>query len=426
MPRIVFIVPSFPRLSETFIVNKVVGLRRQGWDVYVVCSESSLEERKSFGRLLDDDDMRRRIKVVWPHQSRFLTALLAPFSFVRCLLLNSRGTVTYVVRGWERYGFDVLRRFYLDAELISLKPDLIHFEFGALAVGRTYLKALLGCKLVVSFRGYDLNYMGLDTPDYYKSVWKRADAVHFLGQDLWSRAQRRGCQPDKQRFLIPPAIDTNFFSPNGRAHTETVGARERPLRILSVGRLDWRKGYDYALQAIRLLVDEGIACEYRIVGAGEYLEAIAFGRHQLALEESVQLLEAQTPEQIKKHMLWADILVHAAVSEGFCNAVLESQSMALPVVCTDAGGLPENVSDGETGFVVPRRDPAQLAQRMLLLARDPELRERLGDAGRRRVLAHFELDAQIADFGDLYNKVLQPDRLPGDVPGLLSTKSLEY
>ena len=426
MPRIVFIVPSFPRLSETFIVNKFVGLRRQGWDVFVICSESSAEEMKSFEQLLNDYDLRRRIKIIWPHQSVPLTALLAPFSFVRCLLLNPRGTITYVVRGWERYGFDLLRRFYLDAELISLKPDLIHFEFGTLAVARTYLKAMLGCKLVVSFRGYDLNYMGLDSPDYYKTIWKQADAVHLLGQDLWNRAQRRGCQPDKQRFLIPPAIDADFFNPNGRAHTETVGDRGRPLRILSVGRLDWRKGYDYALQAVRLLIEQGIACEYRIVGEGEYLEAVAFARHQLGLEHSVELLEAQSPPEVKKQMLWADILLHASVSEGFCNAVLESQSMELPVVCTDAGGLPENVSDNETGFVVPRRDPAQLADRMLLLARDPELRARLGNAGRRRVLARFALETQIAEFGALYNQVLQADRIKDDVPTLLSTKSLEY
>ena len=82
------------------------------------------------------------------------------------------------------------------------------------------------------------------------------------------------------------------------------------------------------------------------------------------------------------------------IEEGFCNAVIEAQAMELPVVTSDAGGLPENVEDGVTGFVVPRRNPAALADKLALLARDPALRRRLGCAGRARATARFDLDRQ--------------------------------
>ena len=62
---------------------------------------------------------------------------------------------------------------------------------------------------------------------------------------------------------------------------------------MSVGRLEWIKGYEYALLAVRRLVDQGVRCEYRIVGDGEYLEAVAFARHQLELESTVSLLGAR-------------------------------------------------------------------------------------------------------------------------------------
>jgi len=133
---------------------------------------------------------------------------------------------------------------------------LLHFEFGSLAPERMHLKELLGCQVVVSFRGYDLNSVGLDQPDYYRVVWEVADALHLLGQDLWQRAQQRGCPADKRHTLIPPSIDTDEFRSQDRDAEDNL---ERPLRILSVGRLDWRKGYEYALQAIRLLLDRGIA-----------------------------------------------------------------------------------------------------------------------------------------------------------------------
>ena len=108
---------------------------------------------------------------------------------------------------------------------------------------------------------------------------------------------------------------------------------------------------------MKLLADQGLHCEYRIVGDGDYLGAIGFARHQLGLESLVQLLGALGQPEVRDQMLWADVFLHAAVSEGFCNAVIEAQAMMLPVVCSDAGGLSENVVDGETGFVVPRRDP---------------------------------------------------------------------
>ncbi|MGQ9525954.1 MAG: glycosyltransferase family 4 protein, partial [Armatimonadota bacterium] len=189
-----------------------------------------------------------------------------------------------------------------------------------------------------------------------------------------------------------------------------LGTESRPLRILSVGRLEWKKGYEYALQAAKLLRDKGVRWTYRIVGAGEYLEAIAFCRHQLGLKDCVQLVGAVSHDQVLEQMRWADVFLHAAVSEGFCNAVLEAQASGLPVVCSDAGGLAENVADGETGFVVPRRDPKAIADRLELLAANPCLRQTMADAGRKRVASRFRIEAQIDSFERLYLAVSGPER----------------
>ncbi|HUO52957.1 MAG TPA: glycosyltransferase, partial [Gemmatimonadaceae bacterium] len=136
--------------------------------------------------------------------------------------------------------------------------------------------------------------------------------------------------------------------------------------------------------------------------------------YQLGLVDRVTLCGAQPPALIRDEMLRADVFLHAAVSEGFGNAVMEAQSMMLPVVCTDADGLRENVSDGESGLVVPRRDPRALADAMARLAPEPALRQRMGESGRKRVLVKFRLADQIAAFGALYERVLAapPARRP--------------
>jgi colanic acid/amylovoran biosynthesis glycosyltransferase len=287
---------------------------------------------------------------------------------------------------------------------VRLSPDILHFEFGALAPNRMYLGELLGCKVVASFRGYDLNYVGLDRPNHYAPVWSRAAGLHFLGEDLWRRARRRGFPENCFHVLIPPAIDIEFFAP--RSEPRATRESHRPLRILSVGRLEWKKGYEDALLAVRRLLDRGVPLEYRIVGGGDYIGALGFARYRLGLEKCVEFVGAVPRAEVLAEMERADVFLHAAVSEGFCNAVLEAQAMELPVVCTDADGLPENVADGETGFVVRRRDPAAMAGKMEVLARDPALARRMGQAGRRRVQEHFRLADQLDRWEKFYGDVL--------------------
>ncbi len=341
-----------------------------------------------------------------PPDAECLPRLWRPRPSVRacCTTRGPRGG--FLLRGALRDGWSSLKRLYLDAILIRLSPDLVHFEFGTLAVGKTYLKELLGCRMSASFRGFDVNFAGLEEPHYYAEVFREVDLVHCLGEDLWRRAVRRGCPADKEHVLIPPAIDTAFFDPGERQTASVVGTPERPLRILGVGRLVWQKGYEDALEAVRLLRRAGICVEYRIVGDGYYSDAIAYSRHEMGLDDSVSLLGAVSPAAVRGEMLWADLFLHAAVSEGFCNAVIEAQAMQLPIVCTDASGLVENVADGVTGFVAPRRDPEALARGVSRLAADPSLRERMGRAGRRRVLELFRIGDQIAAFDQAYARLM--------------------
>jgi colanic acid/amylovoran biosynthesis glycosyltransferase len=401
---------EFPTLSETFIVSAFLGLLERGWDVHVICRESS-KERVALFPELRRAHVRRRVHVCrptrgWAGAARALVALAGP------TLLHPRSTAAYFRRGWRRFGLGAISRAAADAPYVAIRPALIHFEFGPLARGQTYLKDLLDSRVVVSFRGADLNFAQLDDPGYYREIWEKADAVHVLGSDLWARALRRGCPPEKPHVLISPAIDTDKFAP-GRRDVSAVGTAERPLRILSVGRLVWKKGHEYGLRAMKLLQDRGLQFECRIVGYGDYADGIDLARRELGLEHVVHLLGGVPPAEVLSHMAWADVLLHAAVSEGFCNAVMEAQAMELPVVCTDADGLPENVADGETGFVVPRRDAWALASKLALVAGDPALRRRLGDAGRRRVLQRFRRGDQLDAFERFYRDVLvTPESAP--------------
>ncbi|MDQ4068661.1 MAG: glycosyltransferase, partial [Actinomycetota bacterium] len=310
--KVVLATNQFPKFSETFIVRQFLGLLELGWDMHVVCPTSDPAQWEFFPELQEIPDVDDRV-----HPTRDFDS---------------------VVRG--------------------LAPDLLHFEFGAVALGRTDVASRIGARVLVTFRGYDLNYFRADDPHCYDEVWDRADAVHVVSADLWRRAQRRGCPPDKRHEVIHDAVDLAAFTPEGREYAPLVGTDERPLRILSVGRLHWKKGYEFGLEAVRLLADRGVRCEYTIVGDGEHREAVVYTIDDLGLGDVVRLGGAQRGDAVREALLWADVFLHNAVSEGFCVAALEAQATGLPVVCTDADGLPENVAHGETGIVVRRRDAA--------------------------------------------------------------------
>jgi colanic acid/amylovoran biosynthesis glycosyltransferase len=387
-PRVVLVVPEFPRLSETFIVNKFLGLLSHGFDVHVVAGRSRESEWWRNPKLADLGHARSRV-----HALKTATVCTAALRAAGRSAAYLRGCGTgHGALGWKQ--------FLLDSPILALRPDIVHFEFGTLARGRTHLKRQSGCKLTVSFRGFDLNFAGLEDPEYYGEVWRHVDAVHCLGEDLWRRAQRRGCPPEMPHMLIPPAIDLNQFR-----YVERRRERDEPLRILSVGRLEWKKGYEYALLAIRALRSRGVNCQYRIVGEGGFLEPVAFCRHALGLEDCVEIVGALPVERVVEEMHGADVLLHAAVSEGFCNAVVEAQATGLPVVCSDADGLGENAAHGETGFVVPRRNPEALADVLRRLAQDTAMRLSMGRRGRARVARLFRLEDQIEAFGRFYRAV---------------------
>lgn len=112
-------------------------------------------------------------------------------------------------------------------------------------------------------------------------------------------------------FSAPPS-KTNFNS--------------NVLQIVSVGRLVWKKGYEYGLKAIRILLDKNYKIHYTLIGDGRHKQAIEYCIHELALNQNVTLLYHKVSMRLKNQLAVSDLFLHPALSEGFCNAVVEAQA----------------------------------------------------------------------------------------------------
>jgi glycosyltransferase involved in cell wall biosynthesis len=128
-----------------------------------------------------------------------------------------------------------------------------------------------------------------------------------------------------------------------------------------------------------------------MVGEGPDRPRLAAEIRRLGLERSVVL--AGDRSDVADMLAQADVFVLSSTSEGLPLSILEAMAAALPVVASAVGGVPEAVEDGETGLLVPPRDPVRLAAALERLLVDPELRRRLGSNGRDRVREQFGLEA---------------------------------
>lgn len=404
--RIGIALVQFPAPSETFIVTKVLGMLEAGFDVTIFAGKESPHWDR-FEVLAGRDDIAGRMRYSAPTGSAATILFRGIPYLLKKLFRHPREFVRFLRFSWKNrqatpHGF--LRGVYLRSVYVGETLDILHFEFDMQAIGTADIKKFLGCKLLISVRStVQKTKIYYRYPDLQRWLFQYTDGFHFISHYLRDNMLKLGLSPSIRWWLVEPAIDVALFESNG-----SDSGRSNAIQILSVGRLAWAKGYEFALDAIAELVKSGVTVMYSVLGEGGYRDAIVFAanQHGLIKDGSVHLAGAVPREHVRTHMKQADIFLHSAVEEGFANAVIEAQAMGIPVVTSDAGGLPENVEDGVTGFVVPRRDPKAMAEKLALLAGDPALRKRMGEAGRKRAMELFDLRDQTEKFVRLYNELL--------------------
>jgi glycosyltransferase involved in cell wall biosynthesis len=286
---------------------------------------------------------------------------------------------------------------------IGRRWDVIYFPWNSAAV--SYLPLFdLGIPVVLSCRGSQVNIAPLnerraELRDGLKITFERAAAVHCVSENIRQAAMRWGL-PDKRACVIRPAVDADFFTP--AAH---VLAQMDVFRLVTTGSLAWVKGHEYALLAVRQLCDAGVPVMLTIIGNGPERGRVLYTIDDLGLNDRVRCLGSLSPEEVRAHLHQSDVFLLSSLSEGISNAVLEAMACGLPVVTTDCGGMREAVTDGVEGFVVPVRDPQAMAAALLRLWQETALRQQMGQAGRARVLAEFQLSQQVSDWLTLLKQV---------------------
>lgn len=204
--------------------------------------------------------------------------------------------------------------------------------------------------------------------------------------------------PENKVHLIYPGVDPQRFHPgidgsDLRAKLAPPGA---PL-LMSIGRLQRRKGFDMAIRAVGKLRSSIPDLRYAIVGGGDDLDYLRGIVAELGLQAVVTLTGPVPWDDLPRYFAAGDVFVHpnridGVDFEGFGIVFLEAAACGKPVIAGNTGGAPEAVASGQTGLLVSGTDVDELAQAMQTLIENANLRSTLGAAGRKRVLEQFTWD----------------------------------
>lgn len=388
--RVAVVLDTFPKLSESFVVQHVLGLLEAGVDVRLFARQPAADEP------CDASADRRNLLQRTVYRSRSWHA-----TETRQLLRRAAARPKALARALRR-PHRAATRTALD--LLGHGPfDVVHVHFGHVA---RELAALLDAPLVTTFHGYDANVFPRQRgPSVYRELFRRGAAFTVNSEFLRRRLLELGA-PGPRLHVVPMGVDLSawLFTPRHFVPGQT-------LRLVSVARLVPAKGLDVALHAVAQLAARGHHLEYTVIGAGPLHAELERTARQLGISSQVRWLGALSADRVQAALADQHLFVLPSVrtaagdEEAQGLVVQEAAASGLPVIVSDVGGLAEGLVPDESGLVVPAGDAAALARAIERLLAAPERWPQLGERGRALVETKFALPAMTRAFLDLYERV---------------------
>ena len=388
--RIGYVVRMFPRFSETFVLQEILELERQGADVTVFSLNKPNEGRFHPGLLrlkapivyLDDREAKKWwswLPEEWdtlsPHRDRLWRQIEAA--------------------GLRRDGTEVDLVFW-GALLASLAQkrgiQALHAHFATVASSLTYhASCITGIPYSFTAHAKDIFTQTIDRG----FLTAKMNAARFVV--TVSEYNRRflidehlHVQADRIRVLYN-GIDRTFFTPVDTA------LRTQPPIIFGIGRLVAKKGFADLVRACAILKARGIAFRCVIAGQGREEVPLRSLAQSSGLESEIEFAGPRHQEEVRDIMQQATVLCLPCRRDTDGNqdalptVLLEAMSSGLPVVSTRLAGIPEIVTDGEDGLLVEPEAPEQIASALERILGSESLRRQFADAGLRKISTRFDI-----------------------------------
>ena len=312
----------------------------------------------------------------------------------------------------EKYGVDVIRdrakillptpRVIRNLRKVIRQRNLTTVWFGAaapLGFSARWLRKSGANHIVALTHGHEVWWSKLwPFSMAMKEIGRSVDVATYLGDFTRDAIAPRFTNPEIL-LKIAPGIDTEHFNPrNSEKLRKSLGLESKPT-IVCVGRLVHRKGQDRLVEAMPKILKRFPNATLVFIGEGPHRAHLDTLVKSNNLEESVSFIGRIQYAELPEYIALGDVFAMPSRSrffglevEGLGIVYLEASACGLPVIAGASGGAPDAVRDGETGFVVDGNNIDEIAERIIQLLADHNLREAMGKAGRRWVLDEWRWD----------------------------------
>ncbi|MGH6913994.1 MAG: glycosyltransferase, partial [Geminicoccales bacterium] len=405
--RIAVVVKGYPRLSETFIAQEILGLERCGLALTIVSlrhpTDGAVHETnraiQAPVRYLPEYLYQEpgRVRRAWQSVRHWPTYRAARRLWLRDLRRDPSAN-----RG-RRFGQALVLAHELPAEVGLLYAHYLHTP----ASVTRYAAHLRGLPWCASAHAKDI----WTTPAWDKAE-KLRDCAWATVCTAGNAAGLRELAPSAEIMLTYHGLDSRRFPALHRLPGPDGRDPARPVRLLGVARLVPKKGIEVLLEALAMLPTDR-HWRYEHVGGGPLGDPLAGAAARLGLADRIVWRGALPQDEVLEAYRGADLFVLASRiapdgdRDGLPNVLLEASAQELAIVASRVAAVPELIDHGVNGYLVPPDDPVALAQALAALIGDPAARLRLGRAGRRRILERFAMEPGI-------------DRLAARLGGLLA------
>jgi glycosyltransferase involved in cell wall biosynthesis len=415
---VIYLVRSWPRLSQTFILNEALALERRGVELLVISLVHS-DDRVTQPQVAD---LRARVSYLderrgWRLVRAHLAVLSsAPLRYARTLRFARRnrqlstGYATFTTMGCFQYAVQVAATV-IALDRVGSRPRALHAHFAHdPALVGLLVRRLTG--LPYSFTAHARDLIQIPVASL---VARSTEATALVTCCAANADYIESAVPAERRppvRVIRHGIDLDVFRPGtGRALSPpgyTPG-------LMSVGRLVEKKGFADLLQALSRLKASGHLIMCRIFGDGPDRGPLLALRDTLDLSAEVEFAGERGQDEIIKALHEADLFLLTPIvardgdRDGIPNVLVEAMACGVPVVTTSVGGITELVEHGVNGLLTTPGDVADIEQQVARLLQNPQLRRDLGIAARCTVESRFDVDAAARELEAVFRS--RPPRL---------------
>ena len=406
-PFLGIILKGYPRISETFISNEIRLLEKLGFNIHLFSmrqprerfTHQSVSEIQANVDYLPETLLRPLPRLLYHN---FLLALQIPGIYFAALkvalqrFLRTRKSAT--IKHLFQAGY-LVHHLLPQQNITHLHA---HFAHSPTSVAM-FTSILSGLPFSFTAHAKDIY-----TSDPRQLSHKLALARFVITCTAYNRRHLGALCAEKSNsvFRVYHGIDTGLFA----SKRKIDAVPEAPFQILTIARLIAKKGLPTVYRALKVLHENGIPFEHILIGDGEDRKSVLALIRKLGLSGQSRWLGTQPHDVVLKHYQQAHLFVlgcEVAANgdrDGIPNVLLESMAMGVPVVATDISAIPELVETEKTGLLVPPGQPGQLAEAMIRMLTDSELRSRVIPAARQRVLQDFDNRQLINELAEIYTK----------------------